>query len=65
MSQVRTQSTQSARKRDVFADLWVRAGRRTRAEFLPEDRRLEYRAASGGTSKWPSLFYGGETRAGT
>jgi hypothetical protein len=64
MSRVRTQPTESATKRDVFTDLQVRGGRRTRAEFLPARPLLEYTGAFGGPLKWPSLFYGGETRAG-
>jgi len=64
MSRVRTQPTESATKRNVFTDLAVRGGRRTRAEFLPARPLLEYAAASGGATKWPSLYYGGATRAG-
>lgn len=64
MSRVRTQPTESARKRDVFTNRQVRGGRRTRAEILPAGSLLEYKAVSGGNRKWPSLFYGGETTAG-
>lgn len=64
MSRVRTQPTESARKRDVFTDPQVRGGRSTRAEFFPSEPLLEYERASGGPLKWPGLFYGGETRAG-
>lgn len=68
MSRVRTQPTESATKRDVFAaareGVQNREGRETRAEFLPSRPKLEYGFTSGGPLKWPSLFYGGETRAG-
>lgn len=64
-SNVRTQPTESARKRhvDVPTNRQPR-GRVTRAEFYPSEPLLEYISPSGGNRKWCSLYYGGESRAG-
>lgn len=61
---VRTKSTQSEPKRDVFTDLRARRGRVTRAQSPIMGPLLEYTGSSGGTTKWCSLYFGGETRAG-
>ncbi len=64
MSRVRTKSAQSATERDVN-QRQARAGRVTRAESQTAGRPLlEYIGPSGGATKWCSLYYGGETRAG-
>ena len=60
MSRVRTKSAPSATRRDVF----TRAGRVTRAESSPRRVLLEYIGPSGGVTKWYSLYFGGESRAG-
>ncbi len=67
MSSVRNQATkptESATGRDVFADLRARKGRVSRAESPTMGPLLEYTGASGGTTKWCTLYFGGETRAG-
>ena len=64
MSRIRTKSTESATKRNVFTDLRARMGRVTRAESPTLGPLLEYTGSSGGTTKWCSLYFGGETRAG-
>ena len=64
MSPVRTKPTESATKRNVFTDPRVRRGSVTRAESLTMGPLLEYTGSPGGTTKWCSLYYGGETRAG-
>jgi len=64
MSRVRTQPTQSATERDV-RNRQARAGRVTRAEHSTARRPLlEYIGPSGGLTKWCSLYFGGESRAG-
>jgi len=60
----RTKPTESATRRDVFTDLRARRGRVTRAESPTMGPLLEYTGSSGGTTKWCSLYFGGETRAG-
>ena len=64
MSRVRTKPTESATKRNVLTDPQGRRGRVTRAESPTMGRLLEYTGSSGGTTKWCSLYFGGETRAG-
>lgn len=65
MSQVvRTQSTEAAGRREIFKDPHVRGRRETRAENMQSRALLEFSKDSGGPLKWPSLFYGGEFRAG-
>ena len=65
MSRIRTKSTQSATERDVSRQRQARAGRVTRAESSTDRRPLlEYIGPSGGATKWCSLYFGGETRAG-
>jgi hypothetical protein len=64
---VRTKPTESARKRNVFADVSMNRqirGRATRAELPLSEPLLEYISPSGGNLKWCSLYYGGESRAG-
>jgi hypothetical protein len=61
---LRTKSTESATKRDVLTDLRARMGRVTRAESPTMGPLLEYTGSSGGTTKWCSLYFGGQTRAG-
>jgi hypothetical protein len=63
-SNVRTKSTESEQKREVFTDPRAHSGRVTRAEFSPSGPLLEYISPSGGHPKWCSLYYGGESRAG-
>jgi len=63
MSPVRTKP-QSATKRDVVTNQQARTGRMTRAESSAWRAMLEYIGPSGGPTKWCSLYYGGETRAG-
>ena len=60
---LRTKSTESERKRDVFTNQRAK-GRVTRAEFSPSEPLLEYVSLAGGHLKWCSLYYGGESRAG-
>lgn len=62
--QARTKPTESATRRDVFTDLRARKGRVTRAESASPRPLLEYMGPSGGTTKWCTLYFGGETRAG-
>jgi hypothetical protein len=62
-SNVRTKSTESEQKRDVFTDQRVK-GRATRAEFSTSEPLIEYIRPSGGPLKWCSLYFGGESRAG-
>ena len=64
MSRVRTKSAPSATRRDVFTHRQTRAGRVTRAESSPRRVLLEYIGPSGGVTKWYSLYFGGESRAG-
>jgi hypothetical protein len=63
-SNVRTKSTESEQKRNVFTGQRAK-GRVTRAEFLPSGPLLEYTSPAGGHLKWCSLYYGGESRAGS
>jgi hypothetical protein len=62
---VRTKSTESEPKRDVFQQRRAQTGRVTRAEFFPTEPLLEFIGPSGGNLKWCSLYFGGETRAGS
>ena len=71
MSLMRTKATQSESKRDVFANdqphgrqEHARAGRVTRAESLSWRPRLEFIRLTGGSLKWGTLYFGGESRAG-
>ena len=64
MSGIRTQPTESARKRDVWKDPQSTTGRKTRAELLPPGPLLEYTVRLGGNLKWCNTFFGGESRAG-
>lgn len=64
LSRTRTRPTESANKRDVLTDLRVRMGRVSRAESATRETLLEYNGPSGGSTKWCSLYFGGETRAG-
>lgn len=63
-NQARTKPTESATKRNVFTDPRARRDNVTRAESPTMGALLEYTGPSGGTTKWCSLYFGGETRAG-
>lgn len=64
MSEVRSRSAHSARKRDIILKKpQTRGGRQTRAEFAPLRPLLEYQQAAE-VRKWCSLYFGGEFTAG-
>jgi hypothetical protein len=64
MSEVRSQSAQPARKRDIILKKpQSRAGRQTRAEFALLRPMLEYEHPAEGR-KWCGFYFGGEFTAG-